>query len=369
MFMGVSTTGTRVNTLMYSEADLPEAVPEINELVIQQNVRDSDYVVALAPFAGALIVFQSKHAYRLNFVSRPEIDATVSLVAYRGCISQRCWDIYMGDLYSLDENGFYKMDQQGGVEDVSDAIASLFRTSTDPLVQTLDFSKKKFWFVRADKNLGIIRIHVSFDGDTGKYPTRQICYDPDSKSFWTEKYPYVFSAGAEIRTDDGWLQPITASESGLHTFSEGLEDDGKPVPYAFRTGNFAYEDDHTSKAGAQQSSRGISLTYKPTKTESLLRLELFYNASEEPRGNVALRDRGIGFVADDTEPSSYIDMKSERHEGAPANGVARGWWAGKTIQALAGNDTHLSLRLHGKQTDAGPVVIHQIDVQGVQNQQ
>lgn len=366
LFMGVSTTGKRVNTLLYSEADLPEAVPEINELVLQQNVRDSDFITALVPFAGALIVFQSKHAYRLNFVSQPEIDATVSLVAYRGCVSQRCWDVWMGDLYALDENGLYRMDQQGGVEDVSDAITTLFRTNTDPMVQTLDFSKKEFWFLRADKNLGVIRIHVSFTGDEGKYPTRQIVYDPNSKAFWLESYPYVFSAGAEVRSEDGFLQPVVASESGLHHFSDGLTDDGQPIPYAFRTGNMAFITDETDKNGAQQNSRGIAVTYKPTQTESLLRLELFYNASEQPRANVAHRDRGIGFVGDNAEPSSYIDMRSERHDGAPANGVARGWWAGKTITAFAGNDTHLSLRLFGNQTEAGPVIIHNVTVNGVQ---
>jgi hypothetical protein len=367
LFMGVSTTDKRVNTLLYSEADKPESVPEINELVLQTNIRDSDFVTALAPFAGALMVFQSRHTYRLNFVSRPEIDATVSLVAYRGCINQRCWDVWMGDMYAVDDNGLYKIDQQGSVEDFSDAVASLFRTNTDPLLQTLDFSKKEFWFVRVDKNVGVVRFHVSFTGDQGKYPSRMLVYDPDSKAFWLESYPHIFSASAQVRDADGSLRPYLASESGLHIVAEGLTDDGKPVPYAFRTGNMAFITDETDKNGGQQNSRGISVLYKPTMTESLLKLQWFANASETPRGNVARRDVGVGFTMDDTDPSSFVNMQSERHEGAPANGIARARFAGKTMTFVDGADTHVSLRLFGEQSDAGPVVIHELTVNGVQD--
>ena len=367
-FLGVDTTGKKPNTLLYSEPDRPESIPEINELVLQQNVRDSDFVTALAPFAGALMVFQSRHCYRLNFVSRPEIDATVSLVAYRGCIGQRAWDIWMGDLFALDDHGFYKMDQQGSVEDMSDAIATLFCTNEDLLDVTLDFAKREFWFVRADKNLGVIRLHVSFVGDKGKYPTRQIVYDPDSKAFWVESYPYVFSAGAEVRTPNGFVQPIIASESGIHIFNHGLTDDGTPVPYAFRTGNMAYEDDQTSKTGGQQNSRGISVLYTPTAGDSLTRLELFYNASEVPRANVARREvfGSAGFTADETDPSSFMNMKAELFEGAPVNGIARALFAGKTITAFAGNDTHVSVRIKGEQGEAGAVIFHEININGVQ---
>jgi hypothetical protein len=367
-FLAVDTTGKRPNTLLFSEQDRPESMPEVNEIILQQNVRDSDYITALIPFAGALMVMQAKHCYRLNFVSRPEIDTTAALVAYRGCLNQRCWDIWMGTCYVLDDHGFYKMDQQGSVEDVSDAIATLFCTSEDPLDKTLDFAKRKFWFVRADKNLGVIRIHVSFVGDEGTFPTRQIVYDPDSKAFWVESYPYVFSAGSEIRTEDGFVQPVVASESGVHILANGLTDDGNPVPYAFRTGNMAYEDDQSSKTGAQQNSRGISVLYTPTAGDSLVRLELFYNASEVPRQNVARREvfGSAGFTADDADPSSFMNMKGQLFEGAPVNGIARALFAGKTITAFSGNDTHVSVRLKGEQSEAGPIILHEISVNGVQ---
>jgi hypothetical protein len=364
-FLGVDTTGKRPNTLLYSEADKPEAVPEINELVLQQNVRDSDYITALAPFAGALMVFQTHHCYRLNFVARPEIDATVSLVAYRGCIGQRCWDVWLGDMYVLDETGFYKMDSQGGAEDVSDAIATLFRANTDPLVQTIDFTKKEWFFLHCDRALGIIRIHVSFTGDQGKFPTRQIVYDPDTKTFWLESYPYVFSATAAARANQD-LHTVIASESDLHVLGQGLTDDGQPVPYAFRTGNMAYETDETAKTGGQQGSRNVSVIYKPTTDSCLLKLANYYNGSNTPRSNVAIRDRGVGFVHQTDEPAATVDMIALPHQEAESHGVARALFAGKTITDFYGSDSHVSIRLYGQQ-DNSPVILHELAVNGVQD--
>jgi hypothetical protein len=364
-FLGVDTTGKRPNTLLYSEADRPESIPEINELVLQQNVRDSDYVTALIPYAGALMVMQAKHCYRLNFVSRPEIDATVSLVAYRGCLNQRTWDIWMGTCYALDDNGFYTLDAQGQVADISDAIATLFRTNTDPNQPEIDFAKKEWFFLRADKNLGVIRIHVSFVGDKGIYPSRQIVYDPDSKAYWVESYPYVFSAATEIRASDGSLQPITASESGLHRFSDGLTDDGKPVSYAFRTGNMEFITDTTAKNGGQQNPRNVSVVYRPTDSECLLKLGSYYNGSETPRGHVALRDRGVGFIHQTDEPAATVDMVKLPHPEAESHGIARALFAGKTIEAVYGGDTHVSVRLYGQQDESGSVILHSINVEGV----
>ena len=363
-FLGVDTTGKRPNTLLYSEPDRPESIPEINELVLQQNVRDSDYITALIPYAGALMVMQAKHCYRLNFVSRPEVDATVSLVAYRGCLQQRCWDIWMGICYVLDDNGFYTLDAQGNAEDISSAITSLFRTNTDPTVQTIDFAKKEFFFLRADKNLGVIRIHVAFTGDNGKYPTRQIVYDPDSKAFWLEQYPYVFSAATEVRAADGSIQAVTASESGLHLFAEGLTDDGTPVDYAFRSGNFAYDTDVTAKNGGQQNPRNVSVVYRPTDSECLLKLGSYYNGSNTPRGHVALRDRGVGFVHQTDEPAATVDMTKLPHQEAESHGIARALFASKTIEAFYGGDTHISVRLYGKQNNAGPVILHSVNIEG-----
>jgi hypothetical protein len=311
------------------------------------------------------MVMQSRHCHRLNFVNRPELDATSSLVAYRGCLNQRCWDIWLGTAYIADDCGFYTLDPQGQVEDISAAISTLFRTNTDPTQPTIDFAKREWFFVRADKDQGLIRFHVSFTGDEGTFPTRQIVYDPDSKTYWLEQYPYVFSAATQVRASDGSIQMVTASEEALHIFSVGLTDDGIPVDYSFRTGHMAYETDETAKNGGQQQSRNVSVVYRPTDSSSVLKLANYYNGSNTPRANVAMRDRGVGFVHQTDEPAATVDMVKLPHQEAESHGVAKALFAGKTITDFYGSDSHVSIKLYGQQTDAGPVVIHQIDVAGV----
>jgi hypothetical protein len=123
--------------------------------------------------------------------------------------------------------------------------------------------------------------------------------------------------------------------------------------------------DSTAKTGGQQNSRNVSVVYRPTDSESLLKLSNYYNGSNTPRGNVAMRDRGVGFIHDMDEPEAYVDMTKLPHQEAESHGIARALFAGKTIESFYGNDSHVSIRLHGQQNDAGPVVIHSVDLDGV----
>jgi hypothetical protein len=364
-WLAVDTSGKKPNTLMYSEADEPEAIPEVNELILQTNLRDTDYITALIPYAGALIVAQSRHCHRLTYVNSPDNDATTALIAYRGCLNQRCWDIYSGVAYLLDDNGFYSLDPQGAVEPLSTGLDTMFRENTDASYKQIDFSKRKWFFVRADTNQNVIRFHVSFKGDSGIYPTRQIVYSPEYKSAWIEEYPLQFSSGTQIRSSTGGIICVHGSDKGLHLLGNGLTDEGKPIPYSFKTGNFEFVTDGQSKNGAQQNSRQISVVYKPTTSDCRLNMSLYYNGGKVPRENVVRRDRGVGFIADDNVPAHFIDMKLLAHQEAESNGVARAMLAGKTLEDFAGSDTHIAVRLWGEQTEAGPVVIHTLDINGV----
>jgi hypothetical protein len=364
-WLAVDTVGSRPNTLMYSEADEPEAIPEVNEIVLQTNLRDTDYITALIPYAGALIVAQSRHCHRLTYVNSPQNDATTSLVAYRGCLNQRCWDIYGGIAYLLDDNGFYSLDPQGSMEALSSGLDTMFRENTDSTLPKIDFSKRKWFFVRADTNQNVIRFHVSFKGDGGIFPSRQIVYSPEYKSAWIEEYPFSFSAGTQIRSGEGNVILVHGSDSGLHSLGVGLTDEGQPVNYSYKTGNFEFVTDGTSKTGGQQQSRQISVVYKPTTGDCRLNMSLFYNGGKKPRENVVRRDRGVGFIADDDVPAHYINLKLLAHQEAESNGVARAVLAGKTIEDFAGNDTHVALRFWGEQDEAGPVIIHSVDINGV----
>lgn len=365
-FLAVDTTGTRPNTIMYSEADEPESMPETNELILQTNVRDTDYITALIPYAGALLVMQSRHCNRLNFITSPAMDATTAIVAYRGCLNQRMWDIYLGEAYVFDDFGLYKINEQGQVEHLFAPLDTMVRTNTDKYLPTIDFSKREWFFLRSDRNLGVIRIHLCFSGDEGDFPTRQIVYDPDTQSFWMEEYPTKFSCATEIRDVDGSVTQITANENGICKFAQGLTDDGSPIPWSWKTGNLTFITDETIKGGAQQNPRTVAVLYRTTSDKCLLNLGLYYNNARDPRPNVARRDRGVGFVADENEPKSYVDMEVHPHAEGESHGLARAVFAGKTIADFQGGDAHVAVRLYGEQTEAGPVILHGIDIQGVE---
>ena len=101
MWYGVE--GELPNAIYYSETDEPESVPEENEIIIQQNDRDSDSLKAMMPFGQTLFLAQERHLFSLSFSQIPLIDGQISASAYRGAINQRCWQIHEGFLYCADK--------------------------------------------------------------------------------------------------------------------------------------------------------------------------------------------------------------------------------------------------------------------------
>jgi len=224
LFLGVDTTGKRPNTLLFSEADEPESIPEINELIIQTNLRSTDYVTALVPYSGALIAMQSRHSHRITFVQSPAKDASSTILSYRGCLNQRCWDIYDGVLYAMDDQGVYALQPNGSVEGISLAIDSLFRENTSDAFPTIDFSLRRWFMVRADRNQNVLRVFVALRGDGAKkYPTRQYVYSFDYKSGWDERYPQEITAATEARVN-GQVMLACGGTEGLVSISSGLTD-------------------------------------------------------------------------------------------------------------------------------------------------
>lgn len=220
MWMGVDTLGKEPNTLRFSETDEPESMPETSELILQSNLRSTDYITALIPYAGALLVCQSRHCHRLTYVSQPLIDAAVFLLAYRGCLNQRCWDIYDGKVYAMDDQGVYSVDPQGNVESLTLGLDDLWQGK-------IDFARREWFHVRADRRLNVLRVSLALKGDgVGKFPTRQLVYSFEYKSWWEERYPAELTAATECRTTDGQVALVYGTSAGLmYQISAGLEDE------------------------------------------------------------------------------------------------------------------------------------------------
>jgi len=362
LFLGVDTTGKRPNTLVYSEADEPESMPEVNELILQTNLRDSDYITGLVPYSGALIVFQSRHCHRLTYVEEPQSDASVVLLAYRGLLNQRCWDIYEGILYVMDDQGVYAMDEQGQVENISKQIDDLFRENTDVNHPEVDFAERRWFFVRSDRAKKVIRVHCSFKGDPSGMPIRQLVYSIEHKTWWIETYPELWTAGTEVRTTTGQVIPVVAGLDAIYQLGHGLTDEGTPIEYRYRSGNMEFIADN-QRGGDQVNPRNVSVTYRPTARNSRLNLSLYFNDSDTARHNAVRRDRGAGFTHEEDGPA-FLDMVLNDGKGdAPA--IATALFAGKTLRDFYGNDRFVSIELHGQQDEAGPVAIHDVEVEGV----
>lgn len=219
LWMGVDTAGGNPNTLRYSEIDEPESMPAENELILQSNLRATDYITALIPYAGALVVMQSRHCHRLTYVSQPLADASAFLLAYRGCLNQRCWDIFEGRVYAMDDQGVYSMDPNGNVENLTLPIYDIWRDK-------IDYSLSRWFFVRADKRQAVLRVCVAVKGDgSTKFPTRMFVYSFDYKTWWEERYPDELTCASEVRLGDGQTALVYGTSGGkLRLLSSGLTD-------------------------------------------------------------------------------------------------------------------------------------------------
>lgn len=208
LWMAVDTGGENANTIRYSEVDEPESMPEVSELLLQSNLRATDYITALIPYAGALLVAQSRHIHRLTYVAQPIIDASIFLLAYRGVLNQRCWDIYEGRVYAMDDQGVYSLDPQGNVESLTLGLYDIWQ-------EKIDYSLAEWFTVRVDKKQSLLRVCVAVKGDgSEKFPSRMYVYSFDFKAWWEERYPTELCSATEVRNSDKEIILVYGTSAG-----------------------------------------------------------------------------------------------------------------------------------------------------------
>lgn len=218
MWYGVDTSGSEPNVIYFSEVDEPESVPDVNQLVIQQNVQSTDSVKALVPFGNTLMAMQSRHAYAITYVKKPLVDAQVSLVAYRGCLNQRCWDLHDGVAYVMDQYGVYAISNSGEVEPLSDVIKDYF-------LKRIDFGNTTWFMIRFDPALSVLRCFVACKEDNAAgYPTRCLAYSPLTKSWWEERYPQKLTGATTIALSNGDFRSVYGGDGGVYVLGEGTAD-------------------------------------------------------------------------------------------------------------------------------------------------
>lgn len=344
----VDTTGESPNSLLFSEVDEPESVPVSNELVVQESIGDSDAIVALIPLSSALIIAQSRHLYKLQYVAQPIIDASVLLCGYRGILNARCWDVFGGVAFIADSAGVYAFD--GGSEQaISAPVDDLWRN------KTIDFSRADDFHLKVDPVSKVVRFYCYKVGDGSS--GRALCYCIATKAWWEEEYPYAITAAGNMEIA-GRQDVVFGTASGSFSKFDGYQDGGSAVPYRMRTGCMLL-------ANADKGSRSVSLLYTPTPDAANLNLALHYNGSPNPRPSAIATNRGDGFTTAAGATQATLNMRLTRSQLGDASGFARAYFSGAVEERSAGSDRHIAVSLSGQQSSAGNAVqLHGMTVEG-----
>lgn len=340
------TTRESPNSLWYSEIDEPESVPEINEIILQENANDSDAIVGVIPFGAALLVLQNRHLYRVQYVAQPIIDASIMLMAYRGLLNPRCVDVYDGVAFIADGYGVYAFDGQGQ-EAISIPVDNYWREGI------IDFSKSDVFHLRVNPLDRVVRFYYCKSGD-GAYPKRALCYCIATKAWWEETYdvahtattPAILAGGARI---------LTAGDGEFMKQVPGAMDTGSTeMPYEYRTGNFPL---------ANERSRSIGVLYTPS--QNTLQVRVHYNGSTAPRQNAIAADRGDGFVVVQASTAASLNMAADRSALGHAPGFARAYFSGRVDDRSAGGDRHAAIAVGGAKTGSDSARLHSVVIEGV----
>lgn len=344
--------GEKPNSLWHSEIDEPESSPSAYEIVLQENVADSDAIVALVPFGGMLLVFQSRHLYRLQYVSQPLIDASVSLVAYRGVLNPQCVAVFDGVAFAADSYGLYAFD--GSSQDtLSVPVDNYWRDGI------IDFSKSAAFHVAVNPNDRVVRFYYCRSGD-GALPTRALCFSLATKAWWEESYAQDIGAAAVVAVGGksryiagGAGQILRNSDASLDAVTESGT---APIPYEFRSGNYVL---------VNAPDRSVGVLYRPTAVSSDLQVRMHYNGSSSPRSNAVQSDRGDGFVTETGSTAAVLNMRSDRSALGTAPGYAMARYAGRVDERSGGGDKHIAVAIAGTRATSGAdVVVYGVTLNG-----
>lgn len=339
------------NKLYFSEIDEPESVPEPNELILQDNVNGSDRITALMPFGGAMVVFQERHCHRLSYASQPIIDASISLIAQRGCLNQRCFDTQDGVAYVADTSGIYVLDGSNAVP-ISDAIDTFWTEGV------IHFASSAYFSVRCDPMTRVVRFHF---GVSAGLPDRALCYHPITKAWWVEVYAQTLAATGVARTG-GRHRVIAGMGNGslLLADSGGADVDAAGASAAiacqYRTGSYPFD--------LNATDRRVRVIYDPTSADANLTLKLHFNNSATPRLSAIRTDRGDGFVTDSSS-GAQLNMKSARSALGEATGYAACYYSGRLDDRSAGGDRHLAVDVSVSRPTTDGVTLYGMSVDGV----
>jgi hypothetical protein len=342
----VDTTGAEPNTLYFSGVREYESVPKENQLVLQTTGRDSGVLTGLMPMGGALYACQRTALLRVTVGAQPLLSASATPAAQRGLINDRCWDQFEGIAYLADASGVYAFDGSS-TDPISDPISTYWT------VPTIDFSKRRWFFLRVDAAERVVRFYFSAAGQSGEYPKSALCFSLTTKAWWLEEYAVAVSCGVRVQRS-GTQSELVGADGRLMQTNSGLTDDGTAIPYVLRTGAMPLTD---------EQQRAVRVVYTPTASAHPLNARLYYNNTATPRANAVATDRGTGFVTTTGSTQATLDLSAARSPLGQAVGSAQFSLAGRLDDRSAGADRYVALELAGEQSSSRPI-LHRLEIKG-----
>jgi hypothetical protein len=135
--------------------------------------------------------------------------------------------------------------------------------------------------------------------------------------------------------------------------------------YRYKSGCAEFPTDASDPKAGGVGPRNVRLTYQPQPSACPLSLRTYYNNSPNPRGNVAVRDRGTGFVHDVVDNAARFDMVAQKTANGYDTGVSSAMFAGRSMDDVrVSTDRHVAVELVGPRTTEEPVTIYQLGVDG-----
>jgi hypothetical protein len=347
------------NTIMFSEAEEPESVPSDNELELQE---DGDQITGLMPIGPYLYVLKRHHIYRLSTAGNPRADASITLVAERGCLNQRCWCRADGMSFLMDENGMYLFDGTS-VQPIDGPIRDQL-TDNHSGVQWADHGS--LFSVAASPDNETVKFIVAMGTDAAPqnafsyhYRMKQWCLDDYAKDIKCSGQATIDGMNRIVLGVDGGLKWIDEDDSTLTT---GL------LSYTYSLGEFfLLELDqsnirrfsiwfdpitaYTITTVPASSSSSSSYTYTHTMT-----VNLYYDGSATPEtavitvnneNNVTTVAGAAGWVIDLSATRGYASFRFD--EGMDTDAQTR-----RTVKIVLTGSASRKL------------CIHRIEIDGVQ---
>lgn len=353
-----STDADDRNTIMFSEANEPESVPSVNSLTLQE---DGDEIVGLMPIGPYLYILKRRHIYQLATSGDPRRDASVVLVADRGCLNQRCWTRVESTAFLLDENGAYVM--KGSEVQALDTPVRNFVTDQ------IDWDDHALYHVAKDADQELVQFFVTLG--SGQGPRHALTYHYRLNRWSLDSFASFDAKASGEAEISGVMRLVIAHNSQLKIANDAtVSHYDSMVPFTYKLGEYRLLPTHRDNvrrfsiwfdpissfsiyAGAQEDSSSSSSSFTHTQT---IRVKVYWNGSSTAETPLLTQDNEKGVTTTAGTAGYVVDLSN-------TEGFASFRFDGG-LDTDALNYKTVAFELSGN--TSRPLNIHRIEIDGVQ---